>query len=234
MRRIGAKAAKPFAKRDRFSQWKRRRFSGGRIYGVRAAVCFVLAFLLICSPSGVWLYAGPGSQDSAASAYAAGSGSSTASSSEKSAPKIQEAMIYHNGKIVGTSTQPDQRDLAIDTKGGTLEFYNRVQWDDYSKEYNSLHVKWSTSDEHVATINDSGVLTAKGNGTVKVIATVDADYSSTGKPLRATATVKITNQKKRTLRYRHSHHGQERESGWSHVYLEGAFVHGSCAVLRER
>jgi hypothetical protein len=172
---------------------RKRRLSGGRIYGVRAVICFVLAFLLICSPAGVFASSGADANGTpAASAYAAGSSSS--SSDTDVAPKIQEAMIYHDGKIVGTSTRPDQKDLAISTKGGTLEFYNRVQWNDYSREYNSDHVTWSTSDTSVATINSSGILTAVGNGTVKVIATVDADYSSTGKALRATVTVKVTNQ----------------------------------------
>lgn len=171
---------------------RRHRFSG-----VRAVVCFAMAFLLICSPVGALTLSGADGVGGAASAYAAGSSSSSSSTSPSSAataPKIQEAMIYHSGKIAGTSTQPDQRDLTIDTKGGTLEFYNRVQWNDYSKEYYSDHVTWSTSDNSVATINSSGVLTAVGNGTVKVIATVDADYSSTGKALRAMVTVKVTNQ----------------------------------------
>lgn len=170
-----------------------RSVSGGRGHGVRAVLCFVMAAVLICSPAGAFSI--PGSQnDGNASAYAAGSSSSSSDSASEASPTIDLAMIYHDGKIVGTSSAPDQKDLSITQKGGTLEFYSRVQWSDYSKEYNSDHVTWSTSNTSVATINSSGVLTAVGNGTVKVIATVGAKYSGTGKALKATVTVRVANQ----------------------------------------
>jgi hypothetical protein len=63
---------------------------------------------------------------------------------------------------------------AISVDNGTLQILADLQPDTATLDV----VDWSVSDESIATINSSGLLTAKANGTVRVVASA-MDYNST-------------------------------------------------------
>lgn len=133
------------------------------------------------------------------SSSAAESSSANADSSEsgsKASPKIVDVIIYRvdTDKKVGSAISPNTRTSTISDKGGTLEFRYVVKWDDGSKDYESSYLTWATSDNSIATVTNGGVVKAKKNGTVTLMATVDASHSKTGEALTAEAQIKVTGQ----------------------------------------
>ncbi|MDO4502934.1 MAG: Ig-like domain-containing protein [Coriobacteriia bacterium] len=116
---------------------------------------------------------------------------------EKEDPSIEDVAVVlkDTDKALGYASKgKSTQDGKIDKKGGTLELDSLVWWNDGKAERNNSKVQWSISDSSVATISRSGLVTAKGNGTVTVSAKVDGQYTKKGSDLVAKGQVKVTNQ----------------------------------------
>ncbi len=113
-----------------------------------------------------------------------------------SIPKIADVGIFYTGTdtCLGYSTNPNILQASISAKGATIQFDSVIQWDDFSKNRNSSYVSWATSDQSVATVNSSGTLIARSDGTVQVKATVAGANTDTGVDRVATCWVKISGQ----------------------------------------
>ena len=87
----------------------------------------------------------------------------------------------------------------IDQRGGEIDFDAAILWNDGSDwEYDSNKVDWEldSGGETLATLSQTGVLTARGtdDGTVRVIASVDGSYTEDGAPLKAMFLVELRGQ----------------------------------------
>ena len=130
-----------------------------------------------------------------------GGGGDTGGGTNPPAPtlKIIDVGIYWagTGTALGYSTNSSgQIKGTISARGGSFEFDNVVTWNDkrMSQDRNHYSVTWSVDNASIATITSVGLLTARADGVVKVMATVAGSETDTGADRVAYTMIKVEGQ----------------------------------------
>ena len=113
------------------------------------------------------------------------------------APKIADVTIRLPGAVdfLAFAINPSViNQVTISEKGGSIQFYSDVWWDDWSNDTNWYDVVWSLDDYSIASISPNGLVTARTDGTVKVSAKVDGINTTDGVDLVASVWVRIAGQ----------------------------------------
>jgi len=113
-------------------------------------------------------------------------------------PKIRDLSITlkdSNTELAFSSNPGVEPLIDLTIKGGSIQFDSIVYWDDWKSENRNWYgVTWSVNDPSIASMSNNGILTAKGDGTVKVSAKVPGVNTAGGGDLIASVLVKIGGQ----------------------------------------